>query len=496
MGNPEKNHFLARNVLFVLPTSMAARGLLETPVLEVFRAQTKYIAQVLSPSNREKKKIQALGFDDVVWRSVYYPATDELNLRQRALRLCRALCLRLNGLTRSDYPSLVYRFNEINGFVGHRQKSAMSVARQTREALAGNFVDPNLGKPFATNRSLFKTLYRIYYGRWQCIPPSIASFVREAKPAAMVLWNPQNTLTKDYLVAANKFKIPIVVVITSWDMPTTKGPIGPGVQKYIVNSQAMKQELMSFHEIDADRIDVSGWPQMDVYLQTKAIGREAFMDSLNIAGNRKLVVFAANSERLGCHEPSVVEHLAGRINDGTFQHSCTLLVRPHPKDGNWKNRFGSVLGCENVLVEPPEWGRLKHLGSLMRHADVVVASQGSITMDAAALDTCIVNIGFDGGMEVPATESVRNWYRMDHYKTVLETGGVWLVDDFDELDVAVNAYLNDPGLKSIERQRLRTDQLEPMDGSASRSIVNIIADTASAHAATGVVDPIDSTVSV
>jgi CDP-glycerol glycerophosphotransferase (TagB/SpsB family) len=320
--------------------------------------------------------------------------------------------------------------------------------------------------------------------------------MQQARPDVMVLWNPQSTLIKDYLVAARKTDVPVVVVITSWDMPTTKGPICPGAVKYIVNSTAMKSELTRYHQIDEERILVSGWPQMDVYTRAGEPDRKSLFDSIGVPVGNRLIVFAANSERLGRHEPSVVEYMAKRIVEGAYGSDCTLLIRPHPKDGNWERRFRYVVELDGVVVESPDWGRLDHLSTLMRHADVVVASQGSITMDAVAQDTCVINIGFDGNVDVPENESVRKWYLMDHYRTVMETDGVWLVDDFGELDTALAAYLENPELKSLGRKKLRAEQLEPMDGKASMRVASTILDIARGRAMSSVTGVIDSVVSV
>jgi CDP-glycerol glycerophosphotransferase (TagB/SpsB family) len=320
--------------------------------------------------------------------------------------------------------------------------------------------------------------------------------MQEERPDAVVLWNPQNSLIKDYLVAARKSGVPAVVVITSWDMPTTKGPVCPGAEKYIVNSAAMKKELKDFHRIDESRIQVSGWPQMDVYFGASVMDRDALLDSLGIPARNRLIVFAANSERLGQHEPGVVKHMASQMAKDAYGENCSLLLRPHPKDGNWARRFGQVLEQGSVTVEPPDWGRLDHLSNLMRHADVVVASQGSIAMDAVAQDTCVVNIGFDGDTDVPENESVRKWYLMDHYRSVIETGGVWLVENYADLDAALLAYLQDPRLKAKQRKVLRQMQLEPMDGNASARVVSAIASVAGRRTTTPVTGVMDSAVSV
>ena len=301
-------------IAIALPTSMAARGLLATPVMDQLLNLTDFDGHILSPSDREEKLIRSLGETRLEWRSIYQPSEVRLDPRQRLRPPCRKLCSMMIRLLGSDFPNLAYRFNEINGFAGHGQKKAMSVDRQAREALAGNFVEPTLGWPRPKSRAWFNVLYRIYFGRWQCIPPAIHQFMLEENPDVMVLWNPQSTLIKDYLIAARKAAVPVVVVITSWDMPTTKGPICPGAELYIVNSKAMKNELVGYHHIDEKKVEVSGWPQMDVNVTTAGGERSAVLQSLGVPHENRLVVFAANSERLGRHEPSVVGHLARRIS--------------------------------------------------------------------------------------------------------------------------------------------------------------------------------------
>ena len=468
---------------------------METPVISILGQSRDLKAYVVSASNREKKRLQALNVGNVEWRSIYYPISGSLNLNQRWKRFCRTLCLRLIRLLKADFPNLVYRFNEINGFVGHKQKLLMSRDRQAREALAGNFVDPKLGKPFARNKSVYGALYRLYYGRWQCAVPAIAGLYSQVKPDVVVLWNPQSPLIKDYLVPALQQNIKVMVVIASWDMLTTKGPIGPGVCKYVVKSRAMRDELVNHHGVTPDRIEYVGWPQMDAYCKTKFLSRDEFFRKLAINPDRKLIVFAANTKRLGAHEPSIVDYLAEQIERDSYAEPCFLIVRPHPKDAEWEQRFEHVMDKQNIRVQPAEWGRLDYLANLMKHADIVIASQGSIAMDAIAVDTCVINIGFDGSISVPEHESSRHWYEMDHYRPVIESGGVYVVDSFDNMDETLNAYLNDPNVNAVGREVLRSNQLHPMDGNASARIVNIINDLAADKATTEVSDTADSAVS-
>jgi hypothetical protein len=119
-------------------------------------------------------------------------------------------------------------------------------------------------------------------------------------------------------------------------------------------------------------------------------------------------------------------------------------------------------------------GRLDHLANLLYHADVLLASQGSISLDAAALDTCVINIAFDGDLEVDHFASIRRWYEMDHYAPVVRSGGTRMVSSYEELDRAIIDYLRNPDKDRLGRDRLRQEQLEPFDGQASERLVKLI----------------------
>ena len=230
----------------------------------------------------------------------------------------------------------------------------------------------------------------------------------------------------------------------------------------------MKKELVTFHDIAAERIDVVGWPQMDVYKQEQSFeGRSEFLNSIGIDPTHRFLVFAANSERLGAHEPGIASFLLEKINQGVYGSDISLLVRTHPNDGRWKQRFGSLAEKPNVVVMSAGMGNINLLANTLRHADVVIATQGSVSLDAAAFDRCIINIAFDGHLKKSHEDSVARWYEMDHYQPVVETGGVSLVRSFDELDDAVNAYLQDPSKDTAGRATLRTVELEPFDGKSS-----------------------------
>ena len=461
-------------IVIILPNSMASRSVLESPILHELAVQPDCKVVFLSKKSSDLERIGRANRRNFKWMDINRPINLKPTIRLTFNRICKSIFVRLFRILKSDYANLAFRFNQLNGFVGHRQKVKMPLARQKREALAGNFVIRSYGSPFPGSQSLFHAMYRLYYSKWQCTDASIDALFLTYRPDLIVFWHAQSQVVKPYALAARKYHVPAIAVLGSWDRPTTKGPLAPGIARYIVNNEKMKQELICFHNISAELIDNVGWPQMDVYKQRNVLkSKREIHQELGISVNCKLLLYAANSERLGKHEPGLVDYLAEKVVAKFYGEKVALVVRPHPRDGNWKNRFAPNHSSPEVIVQTAEDGRLDYLAGLLSAADILISTQGSVSLDAVAMDTCVINVAFDGHLQRHFSESVKRWYEMDHYAAVVETGGVWVVNNFQELDEAIKGYLADSTKDSSERKALRQQQLEPFDGKASKRVVGV-----------------------
>ena len=470
----------------VLANSFAVRNTLHTPVLAELAARRDLEVVFLTPFPQDQERIQQTGAAHLSWALLHRPV-EGAGLAYggslaTARRLTQRLCMR-PLLNVAGFGNLVYRFNEIHQFTGHLQKKTLPPQRQEREAVAGNFVEPRLGRPWPGSKAVFDLLYRLYYATWYN-EPAVEAFFDGFRPHLVVLHHLQFASIRPYNTSARRRGIPILGIVASWDQPTTKGPLCPGMDQYLVQSSRMAEELAAYHGVDRRRIAVTGWPQMDYYQQPGVLApRQAFLADIGLPPTARYLLLGANSARLGPHEPGIAAHLAAHLARDPATRDVTLVIRPHPNDNQWQERFGFLHDPPQVLVLPAEWGRLDFLANLLHHAEVLLATGGTIHLDAMALDTCAVAIGFAGDLDGRPEHQVKHWYEMDHYRPVLESGGVRLAASFAELDQAVDAYLADPGLDSQERQRCRQEQLEPLDGGASRRLVELMAQEARRAAA-------------
>jgi hypothetical protein len=477
-------------IVIVLPNSMAVRAILHSPVLDQLARCQDIEATILTPFAGDAGTIAAAGGNHLSWANLARPTAGKTSLgyggfSQAARRIAHRILQRLIG-RQAGFGNLVYRFNEIHKFAGHDRKKQMPPERRTREALAGNYVEPSLGRPFPHSQALLSLLYRLYYTTWYS-ESYVELFLDELQPDLLVIYHLQFEAIRPYVSSARRRSLPILGIVGSWDQPTTKGPLCPGVSRYVVQSSHMRQELQEFHGVAKDLVEVIGWPQMDYYQRPGVLEpREKFLAGLGLDASQKLIVLGANSDRLGRHEPGIVSHLAQRVVQGYWSQPLSLIVRPHPLDSTWEERFGHLHHPPQVMVLPAELGRIDFLANLLHHAQAVLASSGSILLDAVALDTVGLGIAFDGTLEVDYHQSVARYYEMDHFAPVVASGGVRLVKNFAEMDQAIRDALEKPEEFVAGQERCRQEQLEPLDGQASSRLVRLILQQAGRQGATAV----------
>ncbi len=82
-----------------------------------------------------------------------------------------------------------------------------------------------------------------------------------------------------------------------------------------------------------------------------------------------------------------------------------------------------------------------------RHADVLVNLSSTVVIDAAIFDRPVVNLNYDPEPGRPNQALVKDAnHCWTHFKPIAESGGVWLVNEPDEMVEAVKGYLQHPEL--------------------------------------------------
>lgn len=476
-----------KRVLFVLPTHFASRNVLSSNIPSLLRSREDVRATFVSLYPEDEAKVESFANPRLTWKNLKRPVPFPSLLQKKVLtNLFRSGCYKfvhLCLLNRAGHGALVYRFNEINNFFGHRLRKSMARwyhfrlfkgFRNKQRFNAQRYADPKLGWPLPGSKTLYDLFLKLYFWSFGN-NAQVESFFDENDFDVIIINYIQTARIFPYLNAAKRRDIPVIGMVGSWDNPTLKGPVAPGLHRYVVQNRYMADQLVHHHGIAEEDIVITGWPQMDIYKNRGVLlDRAAFFRKLGLEPHARLIVFGANTSRLGHHEPDILRHMIRSIQAGAYGKEVFIMIRPHPGDTLWRERFKEFAGQANVIMTEPSYTDRVYLTNLLKHSDIIISSAGTIALDASAFDTCAINISFDGDREVPENESVKMFYRLEHYASVCRTGGTRQVGSYGELDRAVIRYLDDPATDAGARQALRDYHLEPFDGRASERLAEVI----------------------
>lgn len=197
----------------------------------------------------------------------------------------------------------------------------------------------------------------------------------------------------------------------------------------------MRDQAVQLHGYQPDQVCVAGVPQFDLYARDSTFTtRDQFIKAIGGDPAKKLITLTTIPPVLYTFHDLVIDQILSAIRSGTFGAPSQLLVRVHPRDDITKydrfadqpdviveKPFRQTLVAEGSNVDPSLANR-QHLANTLKHSDVIVNVASTIAIEAAAMDTPVVNIAFDGGDDRLFYDSARRYYEYTHYKPLVEAG--------------------------------------------------------------------------
>lgn len=283
--------------------------------------------------------------------------------------------------------------------------------------------------------------------------------------------------------------VPVVAINLSWDNITSKGKVPTKIDRFIVWNEIQKKELMDMYPYYTNEdIYIAGIPQYDYYHTDHSIiwSREIFFDQLGLDSTKKLITYTTSSHHLAPYENEIIEDLANLL-PSRVNYPAQLLVRKAPRD-SWEY-YSNIrqrqdihfieAGVQNQYTVDqwnPQHKDMVIYSNLLYHSDVIINTASTVTLDSATFDTPIINIGYDGHHHKTLPFSVKRFYLQEHYRNVVETGGIRIAYNIDELINYINIYLGDPTIDKEGRYRIIKTQCYKLDGKACERIANFILD--------------------
>jgi hypothetical protein len=334
------------------------------------------------------------------------------------------------------------------------------------------FLDPTLAGPLPRWRLLDPVLETWHYGRLRHLTPALAGRLRDERPA-LALANLQMHSVVPFVIGARRFGLPIAGNIASWDHTVGKGIVARGLDRYVVQNAAMRDDLVRYHGIERDRVAVTGWPQTDVFHRRRTRAEyEQVLRRLRLDPSRPLVLVMGNTPTNAPYEGRFVDRLVGWWRD-CARDRLSLLFRPHPRDREWRERFGSALGQDGAAVQEPSFTDLETLAVLLQHGSVVVSNAGTILLDALANDRPAVCTLYDEGAPEGESWAMKN-VSGEHYRPLFESNAFHRATRFEDVTAGIDRALTTPDELAAERARVVRLVLGEVDGRAAERVAEAV----------------------
>jgi UDP-N-acetylglucosamine:LPS N-acetylglucosamine transferase len=331
------------------------------------------------------------------------------------------------------------------------------------------FLDPNRSGPLPRSERLDRALTAWHYGRLRYVPAPLAERLRRERPA-VALANTQMHSVVPFVVAARRLRLPVVGHIASWDHTVGKGIVPPGLVRYIVQNDVMREDLVRYHGVERERIVITGWPQTDVFHRRRPRSEyERVVTDLGLEPSRPIVLVMGNSPTNAPYERQFVERLVSWWEQSGSAGRFSLLFRPHPRDREWRERFNAATFREHAAVQEPSFTDLETLAVLLQHGDAVVSNAGTILLDALVNDRPAVCVLYDEGAPPGESWAFKN-VSGEHYKSLIESDAFYRADTFDEVVAGIERALERPAELAAERARVAHDVVGTVDGRAAERV--------------------------
>ena len=320
-------------------------------------------------------------------------------------------------------------------------------------------------------------------------------YFKKYRPQMLVVSSLGYMIDPYFMRAATRHGCKVVSVIHNWDNPSTKDYRGSEPDHVVTWNQGMKREVSVFHDIPRERVHVGGIAHWDFYFNGSfhPTSRDEFLHANSLHNDRRVLLYANSAHANYPRSFEVMDRLLEAVAAGRFQEPVQLLVRLHPqyllkergKEGQlvdrfqvqidqMKDRYGSLVSFTTPMMTllnddidmPPEDMHL--LANSIHHADVLVTEYSTVMIEAAILDTPVVNAGLFNwrNTELPCSY-VENF---THIKSILGVGATRNAYTVDQLCDYISDYLRDPSMERENRKRLVDQMVTANRGRAGQAI--------------------------
>jgi hypothetical protein len=207
----------------------------------------------------------------------------------------------------------------------------------------------------------------------------------------------------DYVKSAHALGVPIAFLPFSWDNLTNRGLVRIPTDRVLVWNEHQKHEAITYHDVPADRIVVTGAPRFDEFFAMQpSVPRADFCARAGLDPARPFVLYLCSSHFVAPDEVAFVRRWVEAVRREPGLQGCGILVRPHPANAEpWE---GAALGEANAAIwrEHPKVQADPALFDSLYYCAAVAGLNTSAMIEAGILGKSVHTIStkdFAGGQD-------------------------------------------------------------------------------------------------
>ncbi len=322
---------------------------------------------------------------------------------------------------------------------------------------------------------------RHYRARLEALRPSLVICSNQRAPQALPA-----------VLAARALGIPTATLVFSWDNITSKGRIAAPFDHYLVWSTLMRDELLRYYPaVPPSGVHVVGTTQFDPSLdRAQHWSRAELCARVGADAARPIIFYSGGDPTLYTAEHEYVRLLLRLIRDGAIERRPQVIVRASPAESGEQylrvqQDFPELICAAPLWVQdaPGDWARMiptagdvPLLTNLIRHADVNVNLNSTMTLECALHDRPVVNIGFDLLSPPPFGRPLAEFFDLwEHYRPVLRLGAARTAGSAADLAREINAYLVDPARDRAGRAAFAALEIAAPHGAGAARVTEALA---------------------
>ena len=280
-----------------------------------------------------------------------------------------------------------------------------------------------------------------------------------------------------------------VANILSWDNTSTKPAMDTSCDYYTLWSSEMEGEFARHYPYVTTKLVVTGSPLFDMYYNRRgAMDRSTFLIGLGLSPDRPYVLWTTNTPAGMPDEHKIIRWFWDEIGRTPLAGKISLLVRLHPKED--QEKYTSLLGLDNValtLAGSPHWDSsdrwlpsVENMGLLlnsMMHAAVSVNVASTMSLESFALNLPTINVAFKSSDTLKDHNlmwSFDMYHTSEHYRAIVDNGGVALARNIDELLAQTIDALEHPDHRQKAMRKTLEQKAAYCDGTSARRFVEAL----------------------